>query len=51
MHCFFYIEINLKNILYTDVVLFFFSFLTPLFTLAVNKSPAVYILSPALGGL
>ena len=30
MHCFFfYIEINLKNSLYTDVVLFFFSFLPP----------------------
>ena len=26
---FFYIEINLKNSLYTDVVLFFFSFLPP----------------------
>ena len=46
---FFYIEINLKNSLYSDVVLFFFSFL-PL-ALAVNKSPAVYILSPALDGL
>ena len=33
MHClfvfFFYIEINLKNSLYTDVVLFYFSFLPP----------------------
>ena len=45
---FFYIEINLKNSLYTDV-LFFFSFLP--FVLVVSKSPAVYILSPALDGL
>ena len=50
MYCFFfYIEINLKNSLYIEVVLFFFSFL-PL-ALAVNKFPAFYILSPTLDGL
>ena len=37
--------VKLNHSLYTGVVLFFFSFFS------VNKSPVVYVLSPALDGL
>ena len=47
---FFYIEINLKNSMNTQT-LFYFSFRSYPLALAGSKSPAVYILSPALDGL